>query len=317
MAEETPPMGFIVGMPRAGTTWMSRCLSQHPEIAVFGETAYWGRNYVMPEGDKYNKKEYNKIIKYIPASSIFRTGKKDLYLGKEIKKEIKGLIKSEKRIDPKSLFDRYCSIVSNTTNKKRILEKTPHHVNYIKRIRSYYPDAKFIIMYRRPYEFMLSYKHQGDRKKSNVRKNFKKLYHPIGCSLVYKNYISSINRDEEYNENTIKIKLRDVKNSPKNVIQRVEKFLEVKVTNKGTPKAKNSSFPKSKKSSLDSIDIFWMNTIAGKKIEEAGFEVTKSSVKSLDVIKSIIAIPSWALYSIQKLNERVPHVMSYIKKIMK
>ena len=28
---------FIVGMGRAGTTWLSKCLNEHPDVAVFGE----------------------------------------------------------------------------------------------------------------------------------------------------------------------------------------------------------------------------------------------------------------------------------------
>ena len=49
------------------------------------------------------------------------------------------------------------------------VEKTPHHVRHVDRIRRHVPDARFVIMIRGPEEFLLSYKHKGDTKPDEIR----------------------------------------------------------------------------------------------------------------------------------------------------
>ncbi len=54
---------FIVGMSRAGTTWLGKCLNEHPEVAVFGETSFCGRWYVTPNEDgTYHREQIEAII---------------------------------------------------------------------------------------------------------------------------------------------------------------------------------------------------------------------------------------------------------------
>ena len=40
---------FIVGMPRAGTSALIRALTLDPRVAAFGETLFFGRNWVEPD----------------------------------------------------------------------------------------------------------------------------------------------------------------------------------------------------------------------------------------------------------------------------
>ena len=54
---------FICGMSRGGTTWLGHCLNQHPEVAVFGESLYWGRNYIEPaHNGKYTIEQINQVL---------------------------------------------------------------------------------------------------------------------------------------------------------------------------------------------------------------------------------------------------------------
>jgi protein O-GlcNAc transferase len=51
-----------------------------------------------------------------------------------------------------------------------IIEKTPTHVRKIETVAQYFPDAKFIIMIRHPYDVIASqYKRHGDLKKAITR----------------------------------------------------------------------------------------------------------------------------------------------------
>jgi hypothetical protein len=45
---------FIVGLPRAGTTWMCRSLNEHPDAVAFGDTMFWGDKPVPTTQPKFN-----------------------------------------------------------------------------------------------------------------------------------------------------------------------------------------------------------------------------------------------------------------------
>ena len=64
-------LGFIVGMSRAGTTWMSRCIGKHPDVITFGETSFWGRKYIQPtEKGYYTKKQLTGILNGLKKTGI-------------------------------------------------------------------------------------------------------------------------------------------------------------------------------------------------------------------------------------------------------
>ena len=63
---------FIVGMGRAGTTWLSKCLNEHPDVAVFGETLFWGRGFMQPQhGRYYTSKEVMVLQERIRMPGFF------------------------------------------------------------------------------------------------------------------------------------------------------------------------------------------------------------------------------------------------------
>ena len=48
MNNSSPLLAFIVGHSRGATTWMSKCLGKHPDVALFGKVSYLGRKFVSP-----------------------------------------------------------------------------------------------------------------------------------------------------------------------------------------------------------------------------------------------------------------------------
>ncbi len=61
MTQDTKLLGFIVGMSRSGTTWLSNSLNAHPSVAVFGETGFWGKMYIVPKGQTYCPDDYHSF----------------------------------------------------------------------------------------------------------------------------------------------------------------------------------------------------------------------------------------------------------------
>ncbi|MCP4067807.1 MAG: sulfotransferase, partial [Phycisphaeraceae bacterium] len=45
------PPRLIMGMPRGGTTAMTRALNADPRVAAYGESLFWGRHWVAPDDE--------------------------------------------------------------------------------------------------------------------------------------------------------------------------------------------------------------------------------------------------------------------------
>lgn len=171
---ENKPL-FICGMSRGGTTWLGHCLNEHPAVAVWGESLFWGRNYIQPaNGESYTHLEVKRVLSLLSNGSEAFFGKHSgnlKYIDKDSWRGIKSL-NLECPCQPSELFAAVCCWIANKEDAEYVIEKTPHHVDWISRIKDACPNAKFVVMVRGAYGFMLSYKHQGDRKSPSVKRRF-------------------------------------------------------------------------------------------------------------------------------------------------
>lgn len=286
-----PIIAFICGMSRSGTTWLKRCLDNHPSIAAFGETGFWGKHYISGV-DEYTPEQAEQVLSKmqgINCRSMEAKGVNPGAIPKYIKQEI---VENRYSCKPAHIFNWMCRSLSRFTNKKFIVEKTPHHINWVGRINEKYRKVKFILMFRNAYEFMLSYKHQGDRMEKSVEKKFNELYHPLGCSYVYKKYTSSILRTAKEDKSLL-VKLESVKNRPREVLVEVQKFLEVEVVEGVEIPRQNTSFPQDDPPELDNIDHFWMNLVAGSEMKKTGQRISQRSPSVRKILNSLLTIPVW------------------------
>ena len=304
---ESSVLGFVMGMSRAGTTWMARALGSHPNIVAFGETQYWGKKYRSPDGDAYAKDEVQQIIEEIPGEILSQRESTSLH------KILDHHAVSDlgERVSPKVLFDRISRAAAAQEGKSGAVEKTPHHVNHIDRIARAYPEARFIVMARAPYDFMRSYKHQGDRKPEVVRQEFKSLYHPIGCALVYRGYAQSIQRAlRQYPERTLLVTLDEVKSDAASALATAQRFLGIEPSAPVLPPS-NSSFPGEESPSLAPEDLFWMNAVASREIQALGYEDRESNISLSSAVRSLAHVPPWALRALSKLWGQSPNPVRY------
>lgn len=306
----TQPLAFIVGMSRSGTKWLSMCLNQHPKVAVFGETGFWGKNYIQTEDGYWTPDQCRSVLNRMPG---IRKKRRDevgrLHVEGQatpVGASVGGLhglfislaeeiLAGDKKISPRELFNRMCAVVSDESGKEHVIEKTPHHVNSIDRICSAYPRAKFVVMYREPYGFMRSYKHQGDRKAPEVSASYRKMYHPIGCALVYRGYAQTILRGKsEYLDKALFLPLASVKNDAEDTLCRVCDFLGVDYSDDCLLPPLNSSFPEQKEE-LEKVDVLWMNWLAGREMRKLGYTKKKSGASVSSLMKTLSEVPRWSL----------------------
>lgn len=280
--EEIPR--FIVGLPRAGSTWLCRTLNCHQDIFAFGETMYWGKRYTYPNSlGQYNyaslRKVFNNLtsIDYETTVGIQGYGNSQ-YLNRDRIVEILTTVLTNIDLPtaPGTFFNDFCSLMAEAEQKKFWIEKTPHHIHYYDRILNFLSNAHFIVLLREPYSFILSYKHQkGHKNTVESRKRFKDRYHPIGCALVWKRTCNKAHQLlKKHPENCLIVDYSELFSDTDNVLRKILSFLHISSDNliaDGDPLF--SSFDSGKKPKLQARDIFWMNLIAGPEIRRMGYKI--------------------------------------------
>lgn len=319
---------FIVGMSRAGTTWVGKCLNEHPHVAVFGESLFWGRAYIEPDTKSggYTSEQVKQIL------SNLRKNACDAFLGAgagnlknishrnwdSIVDDLAHELSAEPT--PVEIFNALAGKIVAFENKRISIEKTPHHVNWIDRISASLPDARFVIMLRDPYAFMLSYKHQGRRCELTLRNKFKRLYHPITCAFLWRAYFRSIVAASTLHpDKTLVIVTEQMKQASEPTMLRIQTFFSLEAVSglSACVPPDNSSFEQTERPTLSSEDIFWMNRIAGRDIQNArksfGFEIYSTPLNLWRVFLSIMSFPVWMVWAtIHLRNSTESSVWQYL-----
>jgi hypothetical protein len=316
VASPTPAASarFIVGLPRAGTTWMCRSLNRHPDAAAFGETMFWGKAFVAPGAngrhDAVSLERAKQSLRSKPLESTLAiAGPGGLGVSREQLNVImdRAFFELPSQPTPAEVFACAARAIAAAEGKTQWVEKTPHHLLYASRILEYFPDARFVVMMREPYSFLRSYKHQAGHDKSAAsRKRFAERYHPVGGAFVWKNsWRAAQALLASAPDNALLVRLEEVESNPAEVMSRVLAFLDLRPvdTPLGISSRINSAFEQESGPPLTDADIAWMNLIAEQDIHSAGYTSTLEPRTAAPLSRSATALPLWALRTIWDLRQ--------------
>lgn len=290
-------------MSRAATTWLAKCFNEHSQTAVIGENGFWGKRYIEPADAKgYSSDQIARILSQQRDGRMVRAviGSGPGMLREVSEENIGDLLEAEYSqlqppVTPGELHRAALRAVARAETKQWTIDKTPQNVYWIARVVGEMPVAKFVSMVREPYGFMLSYKFQGRRKGKERWREFKRLYHPIACSLVWRAYIrASLRAQREYPQAVLIVQFDDVRSNAEDVLREVQAHfgLEQESLAERVP-ADNTSFPGGVRPSLSGADRFWLNRIGGSVRDELGFERQPAGFHPLQILVSCLTLPVW------------------------
>ena len=196
------------------------------------------------------------------------------------------------------MFYAFCAFIAEREKKSVIVEKTPHHINWVNRIKGYYPKSKFVVMIREPYGFMLSYKYQGLQKSSKIRAIHEKQYHPLQAALVWRGYCRSVIKVQtEHNDDILIVRNEELRERSGEILADVAKFLGLphdQFFGTNLPTKANSSFIKDNNLALDDVDYFWLHLVASKEIVSMNYTLRAVRISNFFLIfLSILKLPVW------------------------
>lgn len=291
---------FILGMARSGTTWLGRTLAEHPDVAVFGESSFFGRLYVPPRPDgMYGDLELDQV-RAIQRQQDWcsTTGDESGCLRNTTTENYAALVDAtlgelQVPVAPADAFRSLACGIARFEGKPHVLEKTPHHVHWLDRIVPSFPESRFVLLTRDPYSFMLSLQHLGDRIESRYRRSLDRtLRHPLLCALAWRGYMLSVERAlDRYGERILVVDSSELRQRPDVLLASIQSFLGLELRELAPARAKNSSFPDDRRPTLRGQDLFWMKLVAGRVMSRNGYRPERIPLRPAGTLASFLTVP--------------------------
>ena len=180
---------FIVGLPRSGSTLLSKIINASPDILCVNDL-YYLQSVLSLQAAK-GKLERNtavRLIDLILHVISLRSRAGDSFIGQisiagpQIEC-IRNKITNQHlklRFDWAALLDATLTEVALQSGKKRWADKTPQNFLHIKRLLRAFPAAQLIFIFRDPHHVLASYKY------ANAEGHDKRRYHPVIFSLYWR-----------------------------------------------------------------------------------------------------------------------------------
>lgn len=319
--------GFICGLPRSGTTWLARTLATHPLVAVFGETDFWGRDYVSPKHDgEYDLRQIQQIAK-IQSGKEWQTTTGDdrnlpgLKIG-DYQRIANDLVTCSLSLDcketPTTVFYKLASGVAQVQDKTFVIEKTPGHLLFLDRIRTAYPLSPTIILFREPYGFIASLTHHAARPSQKIPLWLKRFaYHPALTVYWWKVYARSlIAQQREQNNKTLLIDHHQLITDPGSAVRSAATHMGIDpnlLTVDQTPV--NSSFAKMPRRSAPNTTGYWLRLLAHKELSCLYPNHRSPQLNKLAILASwVVLFPSLFLFTAVFLP-RSTRVTKYLSSV--
>lgn len=291
---------------------MMRCLNGHPDCAAYGESLFWGRLWHEPGPDgRYDSKQFERIVAHVDENRMGPVGGAGSLDFEE--KEAVGRCAADALRElgpgctPAEAFRAMGEAIAAHERKRCWVEKTPHHLWHLDRILEHLGPCRIVVMLRDPRAFLLSYKHQGDRRRPESRRRFHRLYHPASASWVCRRYLkSAIAARKLHGDEVIICFLEELIRDPDVQLRRVTDHLELDPFPTGTPFFKdNSSFTDAERPELAPAERTWNYLMASGPARELGMEQERPPMAPFHFAWSLLTLPFAALRALTVL----PHII--------
>ena len=288
----TDRVHFIVGMSRCGITPLSRCLNLHPQVAVFGESRFFGRCYVEPETARgYSSEQLSRLERVLRQFEWAATvGEEPGCLRNLSLEGFRELLAATfaqvpAPIPPGPLFATLAERIADVEGKWYVFEKTPHHLNWVDRIVENVPGARFVVLLCDPYAF------------ARLHREEDALYHPVGAAILWRGYMRSYERAAaRYDDRIVVVDAGELARDGTGTLERVQGFFGLAPHDLSTPLVPFSrAFLAGADGEVDSVETFWINLLCGRLMRRHGYERRRTPVEPRRLAGSLVSFPGWCV----------------------
>lgn len=278
-----PRIDFIVGMSRTGITWLTRALNLHPQLTTFGQSRFWGKHFRAPSDPRgYDELELARIHRRLRGFAWDATighGPGCLALGlDELREQLDAAwSKLQPPVSPTRAFEALAGVFARAGGTSHVLEKTPHHVLHVDRIRAHLPRARFVIIEADADDYAAIQRGQHDLP-----------HHPIAVALLFRRYADACARAaRRFGSDAVVVRLRALAEDPDHALRPVFGLLGVEpIPVAATMPALADVVPFA--DPPPDIDRFWLAQLARVKPGKA------SRASGVELARSLLTLPPWA-----------------------
>ena len=212
LANMPPPMPFVVGVNRSGTTLLRMMLDAHPELTVPPETHF------IPAFAKEFKERKNNGEKMTADDAVdFLVGHRrwgDFGLDEAVLRE---RVKKLDKVRPKYVLRAFFGLYAESQGKTRVGDKTPGYVKQMGIIQRTVPEARFIHLIRDGRDVALSRESRMSAEELTVERHAK----------IWKRRISRARRQQSRLKHYIELRYEDLIADPETALRKVCDFIEL------------------------------------------------------------------------------------------
>jgi hypothetical protein len=325
MSDENKPI-FVVGIPRSGTTLVSRLLGRHPQVLAAGETHYfediWARRREL--GLLADQSELSKAAgRLLTVFGRFNQPGQAL-----VDRVLNERLIIERALDNGGGYDgtylAFTDLLAESQGKQRYCDDTPKHLFYLETIFSFFPQAKVIACVRDPRDFLCSYKNFWRRSKDPDR--IKALYHPIVTSMLWRSSAKRMLHSPFVNqaEKLLQIRYETLVEEPERQMRRMCDFVDLDYDESLLRiDSHNSAFDQEAagiyrgavgrwSDCLDPEEVWCAQALNRSYMPAAGYEPTGVSVSQTRLFRILFSTPTALIRALKANADRRGPLLTYM-----
>ncbi|MDX6586514.1 MAG: hypothetical protein QOI31_987 [Solirubrobacterales bacterium] len=212
LANRPPPMPFVVGVNRSGTTLLRMMLDSHPDLAIPPETHFLPALFktmldARKEGERMTPEQ-------VTAFLVEHRRWGDFGLDPDV---LTQRFSEMKGMRPKLVLRAFYGLYAENQGKSRYGDKTPGYVKQMGTVQRALPEARFIHLIRDGRDVALSRERRTDAEELSVERH----------AMIWKRRINRARRQEVRLKHYLEIRYEDLVRDPEDTLRTVCEFIEL------------------------------------------------------------------------------------------
>ncbi|MGE4504431.1 MAG: sulfotransferase [Desulfovibrionaceae bacterium] len=265
---------FAVGLPRSGSTLLSRVLNESPDILSVNDLYYLQAvlERGLPEGP-LDQETAGQLLDMMLDLIVIRGSTNSAFIGQftftpaqsaALREEVLGIARAE-GLDWAGLMDAALTRVAASAGKTRWADKTPQNFLHMDLLRRTFPDARFLFLLRSPHATLASFKFASGSGHDPRR------YHPVTYALYWRTAARTLDA-ERGKADVLPLRFEDLTGDTEAVCERMGAFLGTVIPAPDLGRVgANSSFRGGRKE-VSPTEAWIVDRICGERMRAEGYE---------------------------------------------
>jgi hypothetical protein len=284
--KESRPI-FVMGLPRSGSTLLSRLLNETDDILSVNDLYYL--QAVLAERASEGTLSYEQVARLLETILEVistRAQAEEEFIGQfsvspseinEIRQAVLGRAEAT-AMTWADVMHETLTAVSEYAGKKRWADKTPQNFYHFELLEEFFPSARFVFLFRDPRNILSSFKYATGEGHDSRR------YHPVAYALYWRSAVRYYIRLKK-KPNVEMVRYEDILDSPKKVSDRLSDFLHTSLRNIDiSTLGHNSSFKKGGRRKITGLEEYLCGKLCSSEMSLLGYEPRRVKLSPSDFI---------------------------------